>query len=75
MLNEIKAAIKLCLITTSYAGVGYVCWIGGMKSMHNDLTGDMRRNNDAPIPAVSKSGKFYLYSETTTFAEWRAKQD
>jgi len=74
MWNDFKTAVKITLLVVSYIGIGYICYVGGMKTMHKDLTDDMKRNNDAAIPAITKSGKFYLYTQDTTFAEWKQKQ-
>ena len=69
-MKDLKAAVKTILILALLATFGYVCWIGGMMMMHERLTDDMKRYNDAPICAFSSTGIFYLYSQDTTFTQW-----
>lgn len=75
MKQDLIAFAKLTFAAIGYTAIAAIAFYCGRAHMHKTLTDDMKRNNDAGIPAVTSAGKFYLYTQDTTYIEWERTQN
>ena len=73
-MHEFIVGFKTLLMLISYAAVGYFSFLAGKSQMHTELTDDMKRYNDAPIPCRNDAGTLYLYSNDTKCMQWERKR-